>query len=98
MYVEGGYAFVPGSHLLQIIVSRFRAALSKSLLLAKQSFPLVSQDPRLAPLLNGVHKQYVGTDYSSKKGAPAGVVTPETLDSVAKRSMPLCMMKLHGGR
>jgi len=96
VYLEGGFAFVPGTNLVSIIVSRFRAALSKSLLQAKAAFPIVSQDPRLAPLLNGVHRQYVGnTDFASKALA-LGEVTPESMDEVAKRSMPLCMSKLHG--
>lgn len=60
-------------------------------------FPLVSKDPRLAPLLQGVHRQYVGQDFSQQK-ALAGTITPENIDLMAERSMPLCMRQLHKGR
>jgi DNA primase large subunit len=95
VFVAGGMAFVPGGSLAAIIVSRFRMFLSKQLLAAKASFPAVSADPRLAPLLHGVHKQYVGaTDFSAASKAK-GALTPEALDDVAKQNMPLCMAKLH---
>ena len=95
VYLNNGDAFVP-QHLLQtIIVNRFRMNLSKSLLQAKQLFPSAIQDPRLAPLLNGVHKQYVGQQFNGKNGDGFGNLTLETIDAIARKSMPLCMVRLH---
>ena len=58
-------------------------------------FPVAAQDPRLAPLLSGVHKQYVGQQFDGKDAAAMSKLTPETIDAVAGNSMPLCMMRLH---
>jgi len=94
--LEGGMAYVPGGALAAIIVSRFRMSLSKQLLAAKATFPAASADPRLAPLLHGVHKQYVGaTDFNSAAAKNKGGLTPENLDMAAKKNMPLCMARLH---
>jgi hypothetical protein len=89
-------AYVPGGDLAAIIVSRFRMSLSKPLLAAKATFPAASADPRLAPLLHGVHKQYVGaTEFNNAAAKNKGGLTPENLDVAAKKNMPLCMARLH---
>lgn len=96
VFMRNGFAYVPQSHMVSIIVARFRMHLSRELLQASHVFPLVSRDPRLAPLLKGVHQQYVGKDYAQNE-QKEGVVTPENLDLIAKQSMPLCMRNLHTG-
>jgi DNA primase large subunit len=95
VFLERGFAYVPQQQLHTIIVNRFRTSLSKALLQAKQVFPAAAKDPRLAPLLNGVHKQYVGKQFDGGAGKAVAELTPETIESVVSKSMPLCMVRLH---
>jgi len=95
VYLERGVAFVPQQRLHSIIVSRFRAALSKSLVQAAASFAMVAGDPRLAPLLKNVEKHDITATAEFDDGDASGI-TPEQIDALAARSMPLCMRGLHG--
>jgi len=94
--IKGGMAYVPSSNVTSIVVARFRTNLSKSLLVAAQSFGAVANDPRVGPLLQGVHRQYVGEQDFNSNGQE-GIFTPEHLDQIADQSMPLCMRGLHKG-
>mmetsp|Transcript_82201 Transcript_82201/g.232734 ORF Transcript_82201/g.232734 Transcript_82201/m.232734 type:complete len:376 (-) Transcript_82201:212-1339(-) len=95
--VKGGMAYVPSSNVTSIVVARFRTNLSKSLLVAAQSFGAVAGDPRVGPLLQGVHRQYVGDQDFANNNGQEGIFTPEHLDQIADQSMPLCMRGLHKG-
>ncbi|CAM9653304.1 unnamed protein product, partial [Heterosigma akashiwo] len=55
----------------------------------------VCADPRLAPLVRNLSVQYTGQDYGAQAGAAPGLVTPDKLDMLANRSMPLCMSQMH---
>jgi len=94
VFVHGGYAFVPRDRVLELVVTRFRMRLSKSLALANKLWPRVATDVRIAPLLKNIGKQYLGRDYLSQVKA-SGQVTPDQLNVLASRSMPLCMNHLH---
>ena len=49
VYLEKGYAYVPQAKLHSIVVSRFRASLSRSLAKASGSLAAAAADPRLGP-------------------------------------------------
>mmetsp|Transcript_9268 Transcript_9268/g.19539 ORF Transcript_9268/g.19539 Transcript_9268/m.19539 type:complete len:512 (-) Transcript_9268:1164-2699(-) len=100
-FVEKGNAFVPLANIVSIIVSKFRASLSKSMAMAAGVFGQVTHEEtsRIAPLLVSMNSQYTGP------GAPSAVVgadgesllTAANIDELAKQSMPLCMQQLHSG-
>jgi DNA primase large subunit len=51
VYLQGGFAYVPLKHVLNVIVTRFRMNLSRSLSLATHFFDTVSADNRIGSLL-----------------------------------------------
>jgi DNA primase large subunit len=67
--------------------------MSRFLVNTHKSLPMILKDERLKPLLNNMHKQYVGKDYSSTNITEQ--ITPDQLDDLSKTSMPLCMSNLH---
>lgn len=93
VYLERGYAYVPQAKLHSIVVSRFRASLSRSLARASGSLAAAAADPRLGPLLTNVEKHDLerqDVDDTDVEG-----ITPEQIDALADQSMPLCMQQLH---
>ena len=93
VYLERGYAYVPQAKLHSIVVSRFRASLSRSLAKASGSLAAAAADPRLGPLLTNVEKHDLerqDVDDDDIEG-----ITPEQIDALADQSMPLCMQQLH---
>lgn len=42
-----------------------------------------------------MHRQYVGEDYTDGGKGNNNMITPENIDQVASKSMPLCMRRLH---
>lgn len=93
VYLNGGWAFVSQTDLVSIIVGEFRAHLSHALTLCAKAMPQLQEDERILPLLTNVAQHYAGPDYAKAK--IAGEVTPDQLDGLAARSMPLCMATLH---
>ena len=65
VFLAGGYAFVPGSRVVSILVGRFRAYISRGLNEAKKALPDVEADERLAPMLRNISKSYVGPEYGA---------------------------------
>ena len=51
--------------------------------MAAQSFGAVAGDPRVGPLLQGVHRQYVGDQDFANNNGQEGIFTPEHLDQVS---------------
>lgn len=93
VFLENGFAYVPVERLVSIIVARFRSNLSRGLLDAFSSYPYILADTRIAPLVSNMSKQYTGKDFSQVKSADA--VNINDLDTLADRSMPMCMRVLH---
>ncbi len=95
VYIEAGMAYVPLSRLVSIIIATYRAQLSRALVEASNIFDYsVANDPRIAPLLKNMNKQYVGKDFSKSEGS-IGKLTADMVDKAAESSMPLCMKNLH---
>jgi DNA primase large subunit len=57
VFLEAGWAYVPLSNLVSIIVTRFRMHLSRALVVASNSFHMVGDDSRIGPLLKNMNKQ-----------------------------------------
>ncbi|KAM4599238.1 DNA primase large subunit isoform 1-T1 [Fundulus diaphanus] len=93
VYLREGYAYIPQSEIVAIVLNDFRTRLSKALALTARSLPAVHSDERLQPLLNHLSHSYFGQDYSGQKNV--GKISLEQIDSLAGKSFPLCMRQLH---
>ena len=93
VYLEKGYAYVPQAKLHSIVVSRFRASLSRSLARASGSLAAAAADPRLGPLLTNVEKHDL--ERQDVDDIDVEGITSEQIDALADQSMPLCMQQLH---
>nr|CAD7586715.1 unnamed protein product [Timema genevievae] len=58
-----------------------------------RQLPALEEDERLFHMLKGLHNTYTGDDYSINKNTTG--VRPEELDSLSRKSFPLCMRQLH---
>ncbi|CAH8383086.1 unnamed protein product [Eruca vesicaria subsp. sativa] len=108
--IQKGYAFVAGSQLVSLVVTQFRAHLSKALILTNRKWTTTIQErekDRLTPIVEALSTSYVGPDYS--QSSEFAEITLKDIDQVAKTSFPLCMRHLfdklrddhhlkHGGR
>ena len=100
--VDEGFAWVPEHRLHAIVSAKFRTHLSKSMTLAARSFAKAAADPRLGPLLKHVDEVDVLGDRAGvgQDGADSNDLappTPQTLDDLAQKAMPLCMKQCHQG-
>ena len=100
-YVEDGFAFVPLTRIVSIVVAKFRVSLSKSMALAVGAFGQVAHEEstRIGPLLKSMNSQYTGPSTPDAMVGLDGerVLTAATVDGLAAQSMPLCMQQLHSG-
>lgn len=94
VYLEKGWAYVPHSDLVSIILSVYRAHLSHALAVTARGIPHLEEDDRLLPLLSNLSKQYLGEDYG-KKIPSGGNIRLEDMDNHSRTSFPLCMRQLH---
>ena len=82
---------------MNFVTETFRSQLSESLVHARKAFAtVVSEDPRIGPMLKNMNQLYTGRDYSSIAD-PDGTITSQNIDDLAKQSMPLCMRQVHDG-
>ena len=98
VYVKRGYAYVPTKKLVSTIAARFRAQVSGSLTRASSAFhdALAGDEHRIGPLLKNMNQCYTGKDFTSTAKAVGGL-SPQTVDELSERSMPLCMKQLQSG-
>lgn len=95
VYLRRGYAYIPESDLVSIVVTVFRTHLSHALAVTSRAIPQLEEDGRLLSMLGSIHQRYIGNDYLNKKTQFTGEVSPEMIDSLSKTSFPLCMRTLH---
>ena len=99
-FVSNGYAYVPLSKIISTMVAKFRATLSKSLVLACASFDQVltssAEASRLSPLLQTMNAQSTHTNNNSQVNYQEEELNAATVDDYVK-NMPLCMSQLHTG-
>ncbi|THD19826.1 DNA primase large subunit [Fasciola hepatica] len=98
VFVRAGFAYVPDSDLVSLVVSHFRTSLSCNLarLGLTLSCRLSSEENRVIPLLASLSNRYLGEDYSTK--APTlGMIKADQIDTLARQPgvFPPCMAQLH---
>lgn len=91
VYLNGGYAYIPHTDFVSVLLAQYKTHLKQSLAVACHHLGEIEQDERLVSLLKGLHQSYAGNDYSNTKAA----VPIETLDSLSVKSFPLCMRQVH---
>jgi len=95
VFVKKGFAYVPHTDLIAILLSRFRSNLSHKLTIAFRALPYVNRDERVRPLLKKLQHAYLGPSYGTQSNtAQVGAVTAYTVDSY-KDSFPMCMREMH---
>jgi hypothetical protein len=75
---------------LIVLLSQFRASLSRALGEAANKFEAVAEDGRIGPLLTHFHKQSSVSSSDFVVDA-ADRLTPEHIQHAADHHMPLCM-------
>jgi DNA primase large subunit len=95
VYIERGYAYVPKSDIISIIVGAFRAQLSAALTATSKALPSLEEDTRLLPMLTNLSKQYLGSDYGNTGNKAVVAVTAAAVHQLAPESFPLCMRHSH---
>eukprot|EP01041_Mallomonas_annulata_P009355 gene9355-19407_t len=73
VYLEGGYAHVPLSKLVSIIIHELQRGMQE----ASRMFEFITVDSRIGPLLKNMSKQYVGGDFNGNKSDSTDKLHPE---------------------
>ncbi|XP_052776881.1 DNA primase large subunit-like [Mya arenaria] len=94
VYVHKGQVYVPYEDMISLLVGVYRTHLSQALAKTARALPHLEEDGRLLPMLCGLSKRYLGSDYNVKKTS-VGQVTADMIDMLSKKSFPLCMQHLH---
>ena len=92
--VSGGWAYVPQTLLISVILAEYKIRLSDSLDALAKALPRIDDDDRLKPILNNMSKQYAGKDFAADSASLKDKVTHEDIDKLAVH-LPLCMKNLH---
>ncbi|VDO00353.1 unnamed protein product [Rodentolepis nana] len=99
VFLKAGFAYVPDAELVSLVVTRFRASLSRNLSrLGLALVPrLADEGARLLPLLSGLSKRYLGNDDYSTKKPVFGAVSSVQVGDLARTPglFPPCMSHLH---
>ncbi|KAM3177833.1 hypothetical protein ACTXT7_003776 [Hymenolepis weldensis] len=99
VFLKAGFAYVPDAELVSLVVTRFRASLSRNLSrLGLALVPrLADEGARLLPLLTGLSKRYLGDDDFSTKKPVFGAVSSGQVADLARTPglFPPCMSRLH---
>jgi len=97
VFLHKGFAFVPETDLISILVSRFRMRISRQLAVAYRSLPYVrNHDERIKPILKKLENAYLGPNFGIEGAADVhSGISIETIDTFAPRSFPLCMRQCH---
>ncbi|KAL3310317.1 DNA primase large subunit [Cichlidogyrus casuarinus] len=99
VFLKAGYAYVPEMDLITLVATRFRTELSFGLsrLALSLAATLINEEDRIIPLLSGLAKRYIGSDYKSSSSNIDGQITAEKVDELANDPglFPPCMSQLH---
>lgn len=93
VFLLHGFAYIPHTEIVTLILNDFRTRLSKALALSARSLPVVQSDERLQPLLSHLSHSYIGQDFSSQRNT--GKISLDQIDALSAKSFPLCMRQLH---
>lgn len=93
VFVHKGYAYVPFSEQVSLVVEEFEENLKKALESTAKSLPRLDEDDRLLPILNHLSKGFVAPE-SSIVAPKSGAITAGQVDSFVSH-FPLCAKHLH---
>ncbi|KAK0425984.1 hypothetical protein QR680_009486 [Steinernema hermaphroditum] len=94
VFVRAGFAHVPNEDLISIFCTKLRANMANAMARASKQMSIVQEEDRLLPLLKTMTSNaYLGKEYKGEKSDEA--ITPDMIDSLAKKAFPLCMRQIH---
>ncbi|EPY50669.1 DNA primase large subunit Spp2 [Schizosaccharomyces cryophilus OY26] len=93
VFVHKGFAYVPFSEQISIVIEEFEKNLKSSLENTAKALPRLDEDDRLLPILNHLSKGFVAPELSVAAAKP-GEVTADQVDSLVPH-FPLCARHLH---
>uniref|UniRef100_A0A034W7G2 DNA primase large subunit n=1 Tax=Bactrocera dorsalis TaxID=27457 RepID=A0A034W7G2_BACDO len=91
-YLKNGFAYVNTHDFVSIIAVIQLNEIEHGLQSAQKLIREVEADERIFHLLKSLHTSYTGKDYALNK---EGIVSPESLDQLSKKSFPICMRGCH---
>ena len=100
-YLKAGYAYVPHSKVVSIVVAKFRTHLARTLALMANSTAAfwdqkdAPEATRVTPLLQHMHRSMVDEQQPASHTLGRQLTANTVVDSVP--NMPLCMRQLHSG-
>jgi len=92
VYVSKGFAYIPASEVLSLVVGVLRTGLSHSLVRTCRALPHLEEDHRLVGLVHNLDKRYTGEDYGNGKTGER--VLPNQVEPLSKTHFPLCMRSM----
>lgn len=96
VYLENGWAYVPQSDIVSLVMDVYREHLKKVMAKAGLALPAIEGgDDRIRKAVVALSSGYVGEDFGNRKNAAAGEITAASIDTLAQESFPLCMRQLH---
>ncbi|WOO78636.1 DNA primase large subunit [Vanrija pseudolonga] len=97
VYVSAGYAYVPQSLQISLVLQAFSTRLERALEHTARNLPRMDEDERLGPVIDHLAASFlagVGAgDYAPTESGAA--VTAEMVDDVARKHFPPCMLNLY---
>ncbi|KAF3161441.1 hypothetical protein TWF225_002898 [Orbilia oligospora] len=97
VFLRRGYAYVPNSMLLSLVMAEFSKRLDESLIKTARYLPHLDEDDRLIPILNHLSKGFTAPEYTSSTSLASlsgEAITASQIDNLSSH-FPLCMKNLH---
>jgi DNA primase large subunit len=95
VYLSCGYAYVPSTDLISILLTVFRTNLAHGMAVTARMLPTLESDERIFRLLKNLHQSYTGDEHAALKKNNAGSIQVDQIDPLSRQSFPPCMRKLH---
>jgi DNA primase large subunit len=86
VFVHQGFAYVPASEFVSILVGEFRARLSKGLINMTKILPRIQEDELVMPIVKNIGTQYLGPSYALRHSKD-NQVTSDHVDEVRRKEI-----------
>jgi len=90
-----GAAFVPSTHMLEMVLADYRFHLAEQLNRTFQAFPKISQDERVLIMVDSLRKQAITSQATYTTSGHLHKIDMNQIDALSQQSFPLCMRHLH---
>lgn len=97
VFVLGGWAYVPVSLQMSLVLAEFSSRLMKGLEMTAKALPRLDEDDRLLPVLDHLSTGFTGvlsSNYKLPEDGNGELVTAEMVKDLSKQHFPLCMRSL----